>query len=416
MSTTELTPTPANAQGPLSVFKRRKKLTAAVLVLAGLIVFRFVSGLAAPFGGPPTPEAVYVELAEGSFGTMRQLGRYYGSLSAPNRFFLSSKASGEIKSLLADIGDRLANGQLVAVLDDEEHVLSRDRAAMNVKLAEAQTDEAKANLELAASDMSRQSSLSKKNIVTQSDFEAAENRLRQAQARLAVAVSQLEAARNQLSDAELRLSWTRVVASWPGSGAADDFRYVGARLADEGQLATANQPLFELVSIDPLLVQVDVIEKDYPKISPGMSATVAAEAFPGERFAAKVLRVAPVLSSDSRQARLELEVANPDLRLKPGMYADVVFVFDERREVWSVAQDVPFRRQDGYVIFVADPVSSTVKELPVELGLVEDGRVELRGLKGLDGPVVVLGQHLLEDGQVYRAAGQLAAPAEGGRS
>ncbi|MDR2368944.1 MAG: efflux RND transporter periplasmic adaptor subunit [Deltaproteobacteria bacterium] len=338
-----------------------------------------------------------------TFGDMRELSRYYGTLSAPNRFNLSTKAAGEIKSLLVDIGDSLESGQLVARLDDEEYGLARERADLNVSLSQAQLSEAQANLDLAESDMRRQSSLTKKNIVTQSDFEAAQNKLLQAQARLDVAKSQLRSASNQLADADLRLSYTKVVASWPEQKPGET-RYVSSRLANEGQLVTANTPLFEVVSLDPLLVVVDVIEKDYPKFFPGMEATLSTEAFPGEIFTAKVLRVAPVLSNDSRQARLELEVSNPDLKLKPGMYADVVFVFNEHKGVWSVADDVPFRRQEGYVIFKADVSSGTVSQIPVTLGLNENGRVELIGVEPLEAPVVTLGQHLLQDGQPFKVA------------
>jgi multidrug efflux pump subunit AcrA (membrane-fusion protein) len=97
------------------------------------------------------------------------------------------------------------------------------------------------------------------------------------------------------------------------------------------------------------------------------------------------------------------------------MYADVTFVFDERQDVWSVGEDVPFRRQDGYVVFVADRSAGTVSMVPVELGLVDGGRVELVGVERIDGPVVILGQHLLQDGQGYRVAGgeEPAAPDEG---
>lgn len=413
---------PASEKLPGSFISRHKKLTAVLVILAAATIVRLMTGQASPFGRPDGPEPVYVELGSATFGTMRELGRYYGSLSAPHKFTLASKASGEITSLLADIGDKLAAGQVVATLDDEEYVLVRDRATLSVRLAEAQVNEAKANLELADSDLRRQTSLTKKSIVTQSDFEAAENRRLQAVARLQVAESQLQSASNQLADAELRLSYTRVVASWPEAGLGGP-RYVGSRLADEGQLVTANTPLFELVSLDPLLVVVDVIEKDYPKFFVGMEARLSTEAFPGQTFTAKVLRVAPVLSSDSRQARLELEVANPSLLLKPGMYADVVFVFNERQNVWSVAEDVPFRRQDGFVIFEADSETGTVSQVRVNLGLVEDGRVELVDADPINKRVVTLGQHLLQDGQNFRVAGdnlpavpQISASQVGGDS
>jgi RND family efflux transporter MFP subunit len=413
---------PASEKLPGSFISRHKKLTVVLVILAAATIVRLMTGQASPFGRPDGPEPVYVELGSATFGTMRELGRYYGSLSAPHKFTLASKASGEITSLLADIGDKLAAGQVVATLDDEEYVLVRDRATLSVRLAEAQVNEAKANLELADSDLRRQTSLTKKSIVTQSDFEAAENRRLQAVARLQVAESQLQSASNQLADAELRLSYTRVVASWPEASLGGP-RYVGSRLVDEGQLVTANTPLFELVSLDPLLVVVDVIEKDYPKFSVGMEARLSTEAFPGQTFTAKVLRVAPVLSSDSRQARLELEVANPSLLLKPGMYADVVFVFNERQNVWSVAEDVPFRRQDGFVIFEADSETGTVSQVRVNLGLVEDGRVELVDADPINKRVVTLGQHLLQDGQNFRVAGdnlpavpQISASQVGGDS
>ncbi|MDR2612396.1 MAG: efflux RND transporter periplasmic adaptor subunit [Deltaproteobacteria bacterium] len=434
------------AAGPgarfLSFARRHKKLSAVAVLFAGLTVFRLVSGQAdGPPGFGPGGEAVYVELGQAEFGTMRELGLYYGTLSAPSRFSLAPRVGGELREILADIGDRLESGQVVAILDDEEYRLARDRAHLAVTLAQAQLDEASANLRLARNDMTRQETLSRKSVVAASELEAAENRLRQAEARQGVAESQLASARNQLADAELKLSYTRVTASWPASGAEGEgpaspapaapaageadpaaratggvtpgYRYVGARLADTGALLAANTPIFDIVSLDPLLVVVEVIEKDYPRISVGMEASVRLEAFPGEAFKATVKRVAPVLSASSRQARVELEVPNPGLRLKPGMYAEVVFTFDRRDGVWSVAADVPYRKYDGHVIFVADPATGTVEERKVELGLREGDRVELMGTGPIDGPVVVMGQHLLRDGQAYRVPGAEPVPASG---
>jgi multidrug efflux pump subunit AcrA (membrane-fusion protein) len=466
----------AGAPGPaarLAAFASgHKKITAIAVLFAALTVFRLVAGQASPppaggFGGEP----VYVELSQAEYGTMRELGLYYGTLSAPSRFSLAPKVGGELRELLVDIGDRLESGQVVAVLDDEEFRLAAERARLSVTLAQAQVDEAAANLRFASSDMARQDSLSRKSVVAASELETAENRLRQAEARLAVAESQLASARNQLADAELKLSYTRVTASWPAPGASSPaasaasapgatsdsapgatsdsapgasapgvssaspasaggvpgpaaeppapaiapagYRYVGARMADTGSLVTANTPILDIVSLDPLLVVVEVIERDYPRISVGTEASVRAEAFPGETFRATVKRVAPVLSADSRQARVELEVTNPGLKLKPGMYAEVVFTFDRRDGVWSVASDVPYRKIDGYVIFVADPATGTVEERRVELGLREGDRVELLGVGTIDGPVVVMGQHLLRDGQAYRIPGA-GAGAPGG--
>ncbi|MDR2350792.1 MAG: efflux RND transporter periplasmic adaptor subunit [Deltaproteobacteria bacterium] len=396
-----------------SFFGGHKKFTVVLLILLGLSVYRFATLKDNANSFAPPQEPVYVELSTAGYGTMRELGLYYGTLSAPNRFSLATKVGGEVKEIRADIGDRISPGDLVAVLDDEEYILARERAELNVKLAEAQHLEASANNDLAKSEMARQKNLSSKNIVSRSEYETAENQLKQTEARLMISGSQLEAARNQLRDAELRLSYARVRASWPGDGEGETggYRYVGSRLVDAGALVTANTPLFEVVSLDPLLVVVDIIEKDYPKIFPGMEASVRTEAFAGETFKGSVKRVAPILSQDSRQARVEIEVANPGLRLKPGMYAEVIFVFNERRGVWSVNQDVPFRKNEGYVIFVANPETRTVTERRVELGLREGEKVELLDSGPIEGQIVSLGQHLLTDGQGYMLPGDNTRPA-----
>lgn len=377
-------------------------MTVFILALVLLAGVRFVTGPDNGNGAVPRgARAIYVELGQASFGTMREVGQYYGTLSAAQKFSVSPKVGGELKRLLVDIGDRIESGQVLARLDDETYRLTRDQASHNVGLAEAQQAEAEANLSLAESDLARQASLADKRITPQSEYEAYQNKKAQAQARLMLAESQLNVARSQLADAALKLSYTEISATWP----EDSPRWIGERLADEGDLLTANTPFLSVVSLDPLLVVVEVIERDYPKIRIGQEAELRTEAFPGEVFTGRVVRVAPVLSTNTRQARVELEVANADLRLKPGMFTEVLFIFKEIENVWSVPQDVPFRRTEGFVIFVADPETNTVKLQPVKLGLVEDGRVELVDSPPIDGPVVFLGQHLLEDGQAYSVPG-----------
>jgi RND family efflux transporter MFP subunit len=378
-----------------------KFIALIVLALLGLVVFRLGAAIfgGGAKGGRPERE-VYVALGQADFGTLRELGIYYGSLTSPRQFSVSSQVGGRLEKLWADLGDEVASGQVLAQLDDTPYQLARDEAAHRVRLNEAQFQEAEANLRLARSDMQRQSSLAEKKIVPQADLETAENKLRQAEARRAVAESQRSAVRSQLADADLKLSYTRVSADWPEG----DRRYIGRRLVDEGGLVTANTPIMTVVSLDPLLVVVEVLEKDYPRLRAGQEADLRTEAWPGETFRARVARVAPVLSAETRQARVELEVANPELRLKPGMFAEVAFVFKEVENVWSVPLDVPLRRREGFVIFLADPENKTVRILPVTLGLVDGDRVELVGAPPLDQPVVFLGQHLLTDGQGYKLA------------
>ncbi|MGL4209141.1 MAG: efflux RND transporter periplasmic adaptor subunit, partial [Candidatus Adiutrix sp.] len=358
-----------------------------------VFVFSAPSSGVRPVGVRP----VFLELGEAVYGPLREIGLYYGSLTAPQRFSVAPKVGGELKQLLVNIGDEIESGHLLATLDDDGFRLLRDQAAHQVDLAEAQYAEAQANLNLAQNDLDRQTSLIAKRIVSQADYESAENKLQQAHARLMVAASQLSGAQSQLADAELKLSYTQVRAVWP----ENESRFIAERLADEGALLAANAPLVSVVSLNPLLVVVEVMEKDYPKITLGLLAELRTEAWPDEIFKGRVVRVAPVLSATSRQARVELEVDNADLRLKPGMFTEVFFIFRQTEDVWAVPLDVPFRRQDGFVIFLADENTKTVEIKPVRLGLVDKGYVELVGVSDINLPVVFLGQHLLEDGAPF---------------
>ncbi len=344
---------------------------------------------------------VYVELGEATYGVMRDVGVYYGSLASPYNVSVAPKIGGQVERFFVDIGDVVESGQIVAQLDDESLILQRNQAAQAVTLMAAQLAEASANLNMAQRDMERQTKLRQEKIVPPSEYELTQTKLRQAEARLAVAQSQLENAKSQLEDANLRLSYTRVTVNWPEAG----LRYIASRMVGEGDLVTANTPILSVVSLDPLLVLIDVIEQDYHKINVGQSAQIHTDGLEGEVFEGRVVRVAPVLSPNTRQARVEIEVPNKDLRLKPGMFANVKFIFSEHQNVWSVPEDVPFRRKEGFVIYVADQAAKTVRQVPVTLGLVENGRVELAGLEKMDGPVVFIGQHLLTDGKAYRVPG-----------
>ncbi len=393
---------PAKFSGLFEKIKKHKAISAIVLLLLCLTLFRLSSG----FFGKDVPASpgqlpVYVELGEASFGTLRDVGIYYGSLASPYQATVASKINGQLKRLLVNIGDPVESGTVVAQLDDELLVLLRNQAIQAVALANAQHDEATANLTLARRDMERQSKLRQEKIVPASEYEAVQTRLRQAEARADVAKSQLENAKSQLDDATLKLSYTQLKVEWPEGG----LRYVGSRLAEEGDLLNSGTPIFTLVSLDPLLALIDVMERDYHKISVGQAVRIRTSSISGESFLGRVARIAPVLSPTTRQARVEVEVPNANLRLNPGMFAEVEFVFSERNNVWSVPEDVPYRRKDGFVIFVADPQTRTVRQVPVTMGIVDKGQVELQGLDKIDGPVVFLGQHLLEDGRKYNIPG-----------
>ena len=105
----------------------------------------------------------------------------------------------------------------------------------------------------------------------------------------------------------------------PGQG-GDDRRVVAQRHVEEGDTVAANSPSFTIVELDPMTAVIHLTGRDYGRLESGQPVTLKTDANPGETFVGEVSRVAPVFQQASRQARAELTVANPQHRLKPGMF------------------------------------------------------------------------------------------------
>ena len=94
-----------------------------------------------------------------------------------------------------------------------------------------------------------------------------------------------------------------------------------------------------------VIALIDVIERDYPDVGPGQEAVIDTDAFPGREFAGKVTRVAPLLKETSRQARVEIEMPNPERLLKPGMFVRVRIEFDRHENATVVPLAALARRE-----------------------------------------------------------------------
>jgi RND family efflux transporter MFP subunit len=184
---------------------------------------------------------------------------------------------------------------------------------------------------------------------------------------------------------------------------------VAERYVDEGETLAANAPLLRIVELDPIVAVFFVTERDYALLRTGQNATIATDAFPGVRFDGSIERIAPVFREATRQARVEVRVDNPDLHLKPGMFARATVVLDRLEQAVIVPQQALTTRDGGDGVFLVAPDGASVVWREVQPGIRQDGRVAIEGdLR--DGLVVVLGQQLLDDGSAIRIA-ETRAPA-----
>ena len=371
-----------------------------LLVLLGLLglVGRQVytklseSGTAGPRGrGKP---AVAVEVHSVRRGAIRDVGVFTGTLHPRSQFRIAPRIGGRLERLLVHVGDRIAPGSLVAVLDQGEYVQQVEQARAELEVARAQLEESRSALEIAGRELERARALREKKIASESELDEAEAEFKVQTAKQRVARAQVAQRAAALEAAQVRLSYTRIQAGGDGAGS---LWVVGERFVDEGAMLAPNQAIVSLLDIGTVVAVIHVIEKDYPKVRVGQAAAVAAEAFPEERFPGRIVRLAPLLKETSRQARVEIEIPNPDARLKPGMFVRAEIEFARHEDALLVPLDALVRREGRRGVFSVDSVERRARFVPVTIGIVGGGEAEVLD-PPLEGPVVTMGHHLLEDG------------------
>ncbi len=338
--------------------------------------------------------AVAVEIEMLKKGTVRDIGLFTGSLAARSSFIAAPKVSGHLNRLLVDIGDAVSSGQIIAELDDQEYRLQAAQARAERAVAKANVKEVESTKETARRELERVEALRAKKVVSESELDEVRALYTASEAKHQVALAEVERRSAALSAAELRLSYTRVMASWRDE---ERDRVVGERYADEGDLLSANSPIVSIIDNSVMTALIDVIERDYPRMSVGQEAVIETDAYPGREFEGKIARIAPLLKEASRQARVEIEIPNPDRALKPGMFVRVRIQFERHENVTTAPFSAIARREGRQGVFLADLENKTAEFIPVELGIVEGELAEIIEPE-ISGYVVTLGHYVLESG------------------
>jgi HlyD family secretion protein len=247
---------------------------------------------------------------------------------------VGTQVSGMIKSLHADFNSRVKAGDIVAVIDPEPFKARRDQAASNLEMAKANVARAKTDLAQRKRELDRVNSLIAQNFVSQNDVDLAITNAQTAEAQVRVAEAQVHQAEAALNAADLDLKYTVIRSPVDG--------IVVARNIEVGQTVAASfaTPNLFLIALDLTKMQVDtnVSESDIGGITEGKDATFTVDAYPGVKFAGAIrqVRLAPINVQNVVTYNVVVGVDNQDLRLKPGMTANVSIVVAQRDNVLRV--------------------------------------------------------------------------------
>ena len=245
------------------------------------------------------------------------------------------------------------------------------------------------------------------------DDEIEDAAVRAERERIARSTSGLDQAEVRLRQAELQLQRARVEA--PFAGRVADLRVV------EGQHVTVGTELLTMVTLDPIKVEVQVLEAELGSLSEGRRAHVRFPAFPGEAFQGAIETINPVVDPVSRTGRVTVLLPNSDGRIKPGMYANISLEAEALPDRVLIPRSALIERDRRPVIFVYEegPRGGLAKWRYINPGRENETHVEVLA----DGPeqgfvepgevVLVDGHHYLAHDTPVRIVEDVAA--EGGR-
>jgi HlyD family secretion protein len=306
---------------------RRRLVWASALVLllvVSLVIWRVAR----------RPAPLQYETAVAAKGPVVAKVTATGVLSAVVTVQVGSQVSGRIAKLNADWNDTVKKGALLAEIDPALFQANLEQQKANVLQAQGQLKQAEANVVAAQRTYDRDKPLRASNLIAQADLDTAETTLQAAKAAVIAAQGNLAQAKAQLNQSQVNLDYTKINSPIDGT--------VISRSVDVGQTVAASlaAPTIFTLAGDLRNMQVDtsVAEADVGKLAAGMDASFLVDAFPDIRFHGTIrqIRNAPQTQQNVVTYDGVIDVKNPDLKLRPGMTANVTVVYADREDVLRV--------------------------------------------------------------------------------
>jgi HlyD family secretion protein len=426
-------------------FIRRHRVTVVLLALAvvmvGLVLVRYREQQARAV----TRQAreVLVGVSPPEQRDLEVILGFTGDILATQQTPIFAKTSGYIRAIHADKGQFVKAGALLVEVEPTEMQLALDQVRASLASAQAGLQVARTNLESArANVLNQEATLAKAQAVLDNDrrqaermaelfakglvaaqerdnartaYESSQAALRAQEAQVQatkaqvttsdsqvqLAETQIEQQRAAMRMAQMRLDDTRVTAPFAGYISQRNLD-VGAAVSNQAAATSnASVAILTLQDINTVKVQIEVSERDVPRVKVGNPVRITVDAYPDRRFDGKVARVVHSLDPRTRTMGVEVEIPNPGQVLKPGMYGRVQLVIDVQRGALLVPLEALMGSETKPAVLLVR--NGKVATQGVELG-AQDGPV-IQVVKGLnpDDQVIVQGKELVREGQTVKA-------------
>lgn len=320
-----------------------------------------------------------------------------GSTKALQEATLYARTSGFVSQILADIGDTVREGQLLAVIESPEVDEELARARVRVQ-------EAKANLVLAKSTLDRIQVLLKSRAVSEQEND-------DQQARVNSADAALRGGEADVRRLESLQSFQKVVAPFSG--------VITSRSTEKGALITAGSgsalpSLFTIAQEETLRIFLDVPQKHSVAVKPGAEARIVVRERPGRLYEGKVVRTSASLDRASRTLLTEIHLPNGERTILPGMYVQVKLSLERDEPAIVIPARALAMLNNGPHVVTVEP-DSTLRYRPVTLGRDFGAEIEVSaGLTGTE-KLIANPSDSFKDGQAVRTETPAAVAQKSGK-
>ncbi len=328
--------------------------------------------------------------------TISQTVEASGTINPVNTVSVGSTVSGLIKEIYVDFNSVVKKGQVLAQIDPaifEATVKQQQAAIVN---AQANLAKLQANADYSRKTFNRYQNLYKRNFISKSDLDQAKSTYQADMAQIAAAKAQIVQAQAQYKTALTNLDYTKITAPVDGM--------IISRKIDVGQPVAASFQAPELFTIaqdlKKMQIEVNVSEADIGKVEKGQSVIYTLDGYPDSEFYGKVtqVRISPTTVSNVVTYSVIVEVENEDLKLKPGMTANVQIVTKKVENVYCVlnsALKVNINEKNEIMKYENPGIwlleNKTPKRVEVEIGISDDEKTQIISNKLKQSDKIIIG-------------------------
>lgn len=402
-----------------------KKIKIASIFLLQTCLLSAFSACGTANGGK-AQEVRNVKAVQAVMSPIRIDVEYPGKLKASEEITVSSKISGRVAEIKAEVGDAVEKGQVLFTLDtkDADAVLKQSQAnleaadanlkrtgesvlSQQVIQAEAALRQAQVQYDDAKRFFGKMKALYEQGAISRQQYDDSESKYKNAGIQLGsardslnllkdkagpqsvnVAAAQVEQARASLEQASIQVEETSVVSPISGT--------VSARNIEKGELVSNSIPAYSVINVKTLSVEVNTPASLVGKLQKGLTVPVIINALDGKSADGTIDVISPAADARLQGYIVKISIENKDGHLKPGMFGRVMLPTERRDSALTVPNEaVVIENGVQYVYTVTD---GRIKKKTVTTGLSTDKVAEITGGLSAGEYVVTEGQSFLNDG------------------